>query len=238
MKQLFLLAVLWACAARAADLTVFAAASLREAFGELSRRFEQQHPGVRVELELAGSQELRVQIENGARADVFASADLRHMRALRAEKLVDAPVIFARNEPVLVAPQDGAPFLRTFADLPRAGRVVLGDESVPIGAYSGQILAKAGMRLGDRVVSRELNVRQVLAKVALGEADAGIVYRSDVPAAQGKVRVIPIPPALNVVAQYPVATVAGAPPLAQQFVALLLSRAGQEALARAGFLPP
>ena len=225
-----------ACAAQAEELTVFAAASLREAFSEVARAFEARHPGVHVALQFAGSQELRVQIENGAPADVFASADDRQMALAREQAL--SPAVFARNLPVLIVPRDNPAGLRSFADLPKARRIVLAAREVPIGAYSARILSAAHLDVEARVVSRELNVRQVLAKVALGEADAGIVYRTD---ARGhpEVQQIEIPRELNVVAEYPIAALRRAPhpALAKDFVALVLSPAGREALARFGFMP-
>ena len=212
-------------------LTIFAASSLREAFTDLARQFERQHAGVHVALDFAGSQELRLQIENGAAADVFASADEQQMARLK--RPCDA---FAHNEPVLVVPADDPAGLRAFEDLPRARRVVLGAPEVPIGAYSLQILKAAGMleSVEPHVVSRELNVRQVLAKVALGEADAGIVYRTDAVAAG--VRAIPIPPRINPIASYCIAALTGAP-LAREFVALVRSPAGRIALEARGFSP-
>ncbi len=221
--------------AGAQELTVFAASSLREAFSAIGQQFEAQHPGVNVALQFAGSQELRVQLENGAAADVFASADEKQMALVR--ELVLQPAVFARNEPVLVVPLDNPAGLRVFADLPKARRIVLGAQEVPIGAYAARILAAANLDLEGRVVSRELNVRQVLAKVELGEADAAIVYRTD--AARAGVRVIAIPPAINVTAEYPIAVLARArqPRLAEQFVALVRSPAGRAVLARFGFSP-
>jgi molybdate transport system substrate-binding protein len=197
------------------ELVLFEAASLKDAFARLALRFERDHPGVKVVTNAAGSQELRAQIEHGAEADVFASADRRHMDALTAEGLVQDAGVFTCNEPVVVvrAALAAAASIRTFADLPRAERIVIGTPEVPIGAYTVQILRKAAATYGAdfakrveaRVVSRELNVRQILAKVALGEADAGVVYRSDARAVPGKVQVLPIPPALNVTAEYPIA---------------------------------
>ncbi len=221
--------------ARAEELTVFAASSLREVFSELARQFEEQHQGVKVALQFAGSQELRVQLDNGAAADVFASADEKQMALLGGQ--APRPRIFAHNQPVLVVPRDNPAGLRVFQDLPKAHRIVLGAAEVPIGAYSDRILAAAHLELGSRVVSRELNVRQVLAKVELGEADAAIVYRTD--AARRAVQVIPIPPELNVTAHYPVAVLANSrqPALAAQFVELLRSPAGAATLARFGFTP-
>jgi len=227
------------------ELTVFEAASLKDVFATLARRFEAENPGVAVVANAAGSQELRAQLEQGASADVFAAADRKPMDALVAARLVGAPAVFACNEPVVVV-RAGLELAR-FADLPRAERVVVGAPDVPIGGYTARLLDNAGRALGAdfrarveaRIVSRELDVRQVLAKVMLGEADAGVVYRSDARAAAGKVRVVEIPRALNVTAEYPIAAVAKSPraELARRFVELVRSPAGVAALREAGFLP-
>jgi molybdate transport system substrate-binding protein len=227
------------------EVTVFAAASLRESFAEIGKQFEAQHPGTKVLFNLAGSQELRTQIENGAPADVFASADQKHMQALVAQKLAQGPKVFARNEPILVVPKGNPAKISGLEDLPRAQRIVVGVPEVPIGAYTLRILDAASKRYGDdfrkkveaHVVSREMNVRQALTKVTLGEADAAIVYRTDTAAAKDKIEVIPIPSDLNVVAEYPIAVLARAkdPGLARQFVEMVLSRPGREVLARFGF---
>jgi molybdate transport system substrate-binding protein len=246
----FLLGVL-AGAARAEaprrELTIFEAASLKDVFARLARRFEADNAGVTVVANPAGSQELRAQIEHGARADVFASADRKHLDALAAQGLVGAPAIFACNEPVLIVRAGFAPPLKTFADLPRVERLVVGAPEVPIGGYTLTILEKAAAPLGAdfpsrvqaKIVSRELNVRQILAKVVLGEADAGIVYRSDALTAGGKVRVVEIPRELNVTAEYPIATLTSAPhpELARRFIELARSPAGVAALREAGFAP-
>jgi molybdate transport system substrate-binding protein len=230
------------------EVLVFAAASLREAFEGLAPGFEAAHPGVKVRLNLAGSQELRTQIEQGAKADVFASADLKHMAALEKAGLVDAPAVFARNEAVIVVPRGNPAAIRGLADLPKIRRLVVGAPEVPIGGYTVKILDAAARTLGAdfrkkveaSIVSRELNVKQVLAKVALGEADAGIVYRSDAQAAKDKVEAITIPANLNVVAEYPIAALKAAPDakLARAWVALVLSADGQKRLAAAGFVTP
>jgi molybdate transport system substrate-binding protein len=228
------------------ELVVFEAASLKDAFAKLARRFEQDNAGVKVIPNAAGSQELRAQIEHGADADVMASADRKHMDALAAQGLVASPSLFTCNEPVVVVRAGLAATIRTFADLPRAERIVIGSPEVPIGAYTAQILQKAAATLGPdfparvqaKVASRELNVRQALAKVALGEADAGVVYRSDAAGAgAGKVAVVAIPPEMNVIAEYPIAALKAAPhpELARRFVELVKSPAGAAALREAGF---
>jgi molybdate transport system substrate-binding protein len=231
------------------DLTVFEAASLKDVFATLAARFEKDHPGTHVVANAAGSQELRAQIEQGAPADVFASADERHMNALVSQNLAVAPVRFTCNEPVLAVRTDLAGTIKTFADLPRAERIVVGAPEVPIGAYTAQIWQKAresktygadfAARVQAKVVSRELNVRQLLAKIALGEADAGVVYRSDTVAAKGKVAVVEIPAELNVTAAYPIAALKAAshPDLARAFIDLVRSPTGVAALREAGFVP-
>jgi len=234
-------------AATKKELVVFAAASLRELFEGLSASFERAHPGTKVRLNLAGSQELRTQIEQGAKADVFASADLKHMAALEKAGLVDAPAVFARNEAVIVVPRGNPAAIRGLADLPKIRRLVVGAPEVPIGGYTVKILDAAARTLGAdfrkkveaSIVSRELNVKQVLAKVTLGEADAGIVYRTDVSPAPAGVVVVSIPDGVNAIASYPIATVTGAPhaELGRAFVDLVLSAEGQRALGARGFAP-
>jgi molybdate transport system substrate-binding protein len=234
--------------AKPAELIVFEAASLKDAFARLAAQFEADHPGVKVITNAAGSQELRAQIEHGASADVFASADRKHMDALEKQGLVAASTIFTCNEPVVVVRTGLTPSINSLADLPRAERIVIGTPEVPIGAYTLQVLQRAAARYGPnfvkrvdaKVASRELNVRQVLAKVVLGEADAGVVYRSDaVTAAPGKVQVVTIPSDLNVTAEYPIAMLQRAPndDLARQWLALVKSAAGTAALRQAGFAP-
>jgi molybdate transport system substrate-binding protein len=229
------------------DVTVFAAASLREAFTELARTLERTHPEAHVVLSFAGSQTLRAQIEQGAPADVFASADERHMNALVAAHRVREPRVFVNNELVVIVARSKASTLRTLADLPTAERLVLGAPEVPVGAYTAQMLDKARQVLGAdyrarveaRVVSREPDVRQVLAKVALGEADAGIVYRTDALTAGDQVSVVSIPTEYSLVARYPIAVTADtkAPALAQAFVDLVVSSEGARVLKQRGFTP-
>ena len=242
-----LVAALAGCSAPARandrEITVFAAASLREVLEDLSKAFETR-TGVKVHVNLAGSQELRTQIENGAKPDVFASADQKHMDALVTAKLAAAPKTFARNTPVIIVPKGNPAKVRSFDQLASAKKIVIGVPEVPIGNYTLQILDKAGADFKQKVLanvaSRELNVRQVLAKVTLGEADAGIVYRTDAMAGKDKVEIIEIPAKVNVVAEYPVAIMIKAPQpaAAKAFVDLLLSGDGQKRLAAAGFVAP
>ncbi len=234
--------------AESTELLVFAASSLREAFGKIGEEFKREHPGVRVTFNLAGSQELKVQIEHGAAADVVACADRRQMDALKSGGWVLEDRIFARNEPVLAISSANRAAIQSFEDLRKAKRIVVAAPQVPIGGYTVEILERAYRRYGPefrrdieaRIASTELNVRQVLAKVQLGEADAGIVYRTDVGTAQARVAVLPIPAELNANAEYPVALVKSArhAGLAQAWIDLLTSSAGQRILGELGFLPP
>jgi molybdate transport system substrate-binding protein len=152
--------------------------------------------------------------------------------------------IFARNEPVVIVPATSPPAISRFEDLPKAKRIIVGTQEVPIGSYTMQILTNAAKQLGDQfakqvdanIASKELNVRQILAKVSLGEGDAGFVYRTDAIAGGNRVRVIEIPANLNVVAEYPIAAVehSAQPDLARAWIDLLLSDRGQSILSRAG----
>lgn len=235
--------------AKDGKLVIFAAASLQDVFAEMGKVFETAHPGVVVTFNFAGTQELRTQLEQGAHVDVFAAADQKHMSELLKASRVVGPVVFARNEPVIVVARESVEKIRSLADLPSAERLVLGVPEVPIGRYTLQILDRASAtalgsdfraRVEAKVVSRELNVRQVLTKVSLGEADAGIVYRTDARAARDGVGVITIPLDVNVIAEYPIAVVSDAahPALARDWIAFVVSVEGQRLLAKAGFIAP
>jgi len=235
-------------------LRVLAASSLTEAFTGVAREFEEQNPGVKVNLDFGGSQRLRSQIEFGARVDIFASADDRQVGILEAEDLVDGlPVYFAENRLVVIAAVNGA--VDSIEDLSKPGtRLVMAEEDVPVGAYSRQLVANLagdssiglgshfeGKVLGN-LVSEEPNVKFVAQKVALNEVDAGIVYQTDVAAAQktGPIVVIPIAVTANVKARYPMVILEDAPEkeLAQLFLTFVLSAEGQRLLAEHGFSSP
>jgi molybdate transport system substrate-binding protein len=227
------------------EVVVFAASSLREVLQNVALTFEKRHPNSKVRFSFAGSQDLRVQIEQGAKVDVFASADWKHMKLLADREMVAEPVVFARNLPVVIVPKNNPAKVRTFADLPKATHLVVGAAEVPIGAYTEAIFAAAERLYGKafheailaRVRSRELNVRQVLTKVALGEADAGIVYKTDALTMPDKVQIVEISSQINIIAEYPIAVLKAAPhlDLARAFVKLVLSKEGQKTLAEAGF---
>jgi molybdate transport system substrate-binding protein len=234
-------------------LTVFAAASLAGPFDEVVALYRERHPGVTVHVNYAGSQRLAAQLEHGARADVFASADQRWMEHVRRRGLVsEPPVVFAHNHLVAVIPASNPGGIHGLEDLGRGGlKLVLAADAVPAGRYSREVLRKLARlpgfpadyerRVLANVVSQEENVRAVVAKVRLGEADGGLVYRSDVtPAPASRLEVLEIPHPANVVASYPVALLEQArePGAARAFLELLLGSEGRAALTRHGFLAP
>ncbi|MFH1186461.1 MAG: molybdate ABC transporter substrate-binding protein [Chloroflexota bacterium] len=240
---------LQAGASQPQTLTVFAASSLTDAFTEIEAAFEAANPGVEVVFSFSGSQMLRRQIDAGASADVFASANMEEMDALVGAGLVspDAPRVFLTNQLAVILPASNPAGLHDLPDLARPGlKLVLAAEDVPIGSYTRRVLemmnrpfgADFNRRVLANVVSNEDNVKQVVAKVLLGEADAGIVYSSDADAAAG-LRTIEIPPDLNVIAEYPIAVLASSThaALAQRFVEWVLSPAGQAVLQAWGFGP-
>lgn len=230
-----------------ATLTVCAAASLTEAFGDLARTFESRHPQVRVVCNFAGTQQLLAQLKAGARADVFASANTRYMDEAISDNLVNVGVdrVFARNRLVIVQSRKSEAKITSVADLAQPKlRVVIADAAVPVGKYTQQMLAKAGDDLANKiqanVISRELDVKAVLAKVRLGEADAGVVYASDVTSgAKADVTQIAIPDAINVIAEYPIAPLSESAheDYAAWFVNFVLSDPGQKLLAAHGLTP-
>jgi molybdate transport system substrate-binding protein len=238
---------------RTTGLTVFAAASLTDAFREIGQAFEALYPGVQVTFNFAGSQRLALQIEQGAQADLFASADQRNMDKLVAAGLIslDAPVTFARNQMVVILPDENPGRVEALEDLARPGlKLLLAGEQVPVGAYARQVLGNLsgdtafGPAFKDAVlrnlISNEENVKQVVAKIQLGEADVGIVYRSDVtPRLASKLRTIRIPDHYNVEAAYPMAILESGSDvaLARQFVQFVLAPDGRHILERWGFIP-
>ena len=218
------------------ELTVFAAASLTAAFTELGQQFTTAN-GTRVTFNFAGSQALATQIRQGAPADVFASADLANMA--KVEDLTGTPRNFASNLLEIVVEKGNPRGVEGLGDLAAADlKVVLAAPEVPAGKYAAEVLAKAGVTV--RPVSQEDNVKAVVTKVALGEADAGIVYRTDVAAGGGKVEGVELPEDQNVLATYPIATVKAtkAQDQAQAFVDLVVSAEGRRVLEQHGFLPP
>jgi molybdate transport system substrate-binding protein len=231
------------------DLVVFAAASLSGAFKEIGKAFEAANPGVQITFNFAGSQILRTQLEQGASADVFAAADHKNMDGLVTEKLIGVGGYqdFATNQLVVIMPKDNPADIKSLGDLTRPGlKLILADKTVPAGNYARQVLEKMngdpayGSDFSQKVlanlVSNETDVKQVVAKVELGEGDAGIVYVTDAMASPD-LQTIPIPGQFNIIARYPIASLLNAPnpELAQAFVAYVTSTNGQEILKKWGF---
>lgn len=215
----------------ATNVTVFAAASLQQPFDQIAKQ-----AGFVAIFNYAGTQTLTAQLTQGAQADVFASADMAHMQTIENQGLLSgAPQIFAHNRLEIAVAKGNPKHIHSLADLAQSDVVVvLADPSVPAGKYAQQALAKAGVTV--RPASLELEVTAVLTKVALGEADAGIVYVSDV-VSSGQVEGIPIPGAENVIADYPIAALATAPnkTAAMAFIGFVTSPKGQAILEQAGF---
>ncbi len=229
------------------ELVVMAASSLTDAFNEIADAFEAANPGVEVLPNYASSSSLATQQVEGAPADVFASANNAQMNvAADANRIASEPVTFLTNRLAIIVPADNPAGIETYADLAQPGiSLILAAPDVPVRDYSDQSIALMGdaafqAAVYANLVSEEPNVRQVATKISLGEADAGIVYTSDVtPDIAASVLLIPIPDEMNVIASYPIAVVEGAPAgsIAQDFVDFVLSAEGQAILAKWGFGP-
>jgi molybdate transport system substrate-binding protein len=231
-------------------LTVLAAASLTDAFGELAGTFEERNPGVEVRQSFESSSTLLTQIQQGAPADVFASAATEEMdAAVRADLVAGEPEIFVRNREVIMVPEDDPAGIESMRDLASPGiRLVLAEDGVPAADYAMEILGKAEAEYGggfkrdvlSNVVSREADVRASVNRVALGDADATFGYASDyTPDIRDRVGVVEVPESLNIVATYPIAALEDAenPGLAREWVDLVLSEEGQRVLEKWGFEP-
>lgn len=232
------------------ELVVFAAASLTDPFREIGKLFELTHSDVKVVYNFAGSSALRMQLEQGAHADVFASADTVQMeQAKKAGGIQGEPRIFAANRLVVIIPVAKAEHIKTFCDLGKPGvKLDLAHANVPVGNYSRLAIAKAKASCGadfeertlKNIVSEEESVKQVVTKVQLGEADAGIVYVSDVTAKMSEtINTITLDGAYNQIASYPIALTAAAKnrALGEAFMTLVLSPEGQVILGGHGFMP-
>lgn len=222
------------------SITVYAAASLKTTFTELASAFEEEHPGTTVELTFAGSSDLVTQLTNGAPGDVFASADEKNMTKLVDAKLIEGdPVDFATNVLQIAVPPSNPAGVKTFADLAKPGvKTVVCAPQVPCGAATVTIETATGVTLTP--VSEESSVTDVLGKVTSGEADAGLVYVTDVIAAGDAVLGIAFDESSEAVNTYPIAPLAGStnPEVAAAFAAYVVSDAGQKVLADAGFGTP
>jgi molybdate transport system substrate-binding protein len=232
------------------EITVFAASSLTDAFNDLGAAFQAANPGVKVTFNYGSSSQLATQLGQGAPADVFASADQTQMdNAKKGNAITGEDRVFVRNRLTLITPKDNPKGIKSVMDLATPGvKLVTTDPAVPIGAYTLAMLDKASAdptygadfrsKVEANIVSREDNVRQEVSKVQLGEGDAGVCYTTDVtPAVRDQLNQIDIPDPLQTIAVYPIATAKGPNSAGgAAFTAFVLSPAGQEILARWGFI--
>ena len=231
-------------------LTIFAASSLIDAFGELGKTFEKQNEGIEVKQSFESSSTLLIQIQQGAPADVFASAAQEEMDTAMKDGLVAGkPEVFVKNREIIMVPNDNPANIQIFQDVANPGvRLVLAQRDVPAADYALQILDKANARYGDNfekqvlsnVVSRESDVRASVNRVVVGDADATFGYASDYTIdIRDRVMVVPIPPDLNIIATYPIAALKGAkdPELAKKWIELVTSKEGQHVLQKWNFEP-
>jgi molybdate transport system substrate-binding protein len=222
------------------ELTVFAASSLTESFTAVAKRFEKRYPDVTVKFDFDSSANLAAQIQQGAPADVFASADEANIRkAVDSGDVNTKPVVFAKNRLEIAVEKGNPKKVSGLADLAKSGLVVvLCADAVPCGKYAAQAFANAGVSVSP--ASKEENAKATLSKVSLGEADASVVYVTDVRAAKGEVSGVKIPDRQNVIATYPIAVTKEnrGSAAAKAWVQFIQSKAAQTTLRKFGFLPP
>jgi molybdate transport system substrate-binding protein len=252
LAALFLATSVGLCAEQPKELTVFTASSLTGAFGEIGQIYTNE-TNINVVFNYDGSQVLRTQIENGAYADVFASANTKQLNAVKAEGLMNnsSVSIFARNKLALIIPRDNPAKIHNLPDLAKPGvKIVIGTKDVPVGDYAVQIINKLGndsaygpdykMKVINNIISKETNVNYVVTKVALGEADVGFAYVSDVTEdLAAKVDKVEIPDKYNVIAEYPIGILKQSryPAEAERFIDLVKSDEGTAVLEKYGFSP-
>ena len=238
--------------AASGEVVVFAASSLTDVFQDLATSFQQANPNAKLTFNFGASSQLATQLGQGARADVFASADQTQMdKARKADAIPGQDTVLAANRLVVITPKDNPKQISSVTDLARDGvKFVTTQPSVPIGQYTAQLLDKASAdpaygadfkaKVQANTVSQEDNVRQVVSKVQLGEADAAIVYSTDAtPQVRGQLQLIQVPDPLQTPATYPIAVARGANAAGgEAFVAYVLGPQGQATLAKWGFLPP
>ncbi|HEX6521468.1 MAG TPA: molybdate ABC transporter substrate-binding protein [Streptosporangiaceae bacterium] len=228
-----------ASASLSGSITVFAAASLKEAFTTIGKQFEAAHPGVKVTFSFGASSTLATQIINGAPADVFASAAPKNMQQIVTAGDASSPVDFVKNVMEVAVPPSNPAHVASVNDLAKSSvKVALCQPQVPCGATAAKVFGNAKITV--RPVTLQPDVKSVLTQVELGNVDAGVVYVTDVNAAKAKVKGIPIPDGVNASTEYPIAPVSksGNMSLAQAFVAYVLSPAGQAVLTTDKFEKP
>jgi molybdate transport system substrate-binding protein len=225
----------------AGTITVSAAASLTEAYTKIGADFQKKNKGTTITFNFGSSSTLVTQIQGGAPADVFASADLTNMdKLIAAGKVTASPTTFARNQMEIAVKPGNPKGIKTLSDLPNAGTIALCGATVPCGVYAANVLSRAGVTIPAGSITRGADAKATLAAVAPGDANAALVYVTDVKAAGSTVQGVVIPDAQNTVAVYPVAPLASSSnaKLAKAFVTYVASPAGQQTLAKYGFLAP
>jgi molybdate transport system substrate-binding protein len=221
-------------------LNVFAAASLTEAFTQLATSYEAAHPGWTVRLNFAGSDQLAAQIGQGVPADVYAAASPKYPEELQAKSLLGDTTDFATNSLILIVPPDNPASITSVEDLKGGAKLVVGDPAVPVGSYTEAVLTNLGISDSDlNIVSKEQDVKSVLSKVELGEADAGFVYVTDALSAGDKVKQLRLPAAAQATATYPIGIVSASKQTeaAQQWIDLVTGPDGQKVLQDLAFGP-
>jgi molybdate transport system substrate-binding protein len=221
------------------EITVFAAASLTESFNAIAKQFEKRYPDVSVTFNFDSSSNLAAQIQQGAPADVFASADEANLqKVIDSGDVTATPAAFAKNRLEIAVEKGNPEKVRDLSDLDRSGLVVvLCADAVPCGKYAAEAFANADVSV--RPASKEENAKATLSKVSLGEADASVVYVTDVEAAKGDITGVKIPDRQNVIAAYPIAAVKGSenPAAAKAWVQFVQTKTAQSTLRSFGFLP-
>jgi molybdate transport system substrate-binding protein len=228
-------------APKGGTLSVFAAASLTEAFTRLAKTYESAHPGWTVRLNFAGSDQLAAQIEQGVPADVYAAASPKYPEELQSKNLLGHTTDFATNSLILIVPPSNPAHVTSVDDLKQGAQLVVGDPAVPVGSYTETVLENLGISESDlNIVSKEQDVKAVLSKVELGEADAGFVYVTDALSAGDKVKQLQLPAAAEATATYPIGIVSASnqTQAAQQWIDLVTGPDGQKVLHDLAFGPP
>ena len=223
------------------DLTISAATSLTDAFTELAKQFRKVNKGVKVRLNFGSSSTLLTQIQSGAPSDIMASADLTNLEKLVASgNVVVTPKVFARNTMAIAVKPGNPKSVRSVADLASLSFIALCGKTVPCGVYASSVLTRAGVVIAESKVTRGIDVKATLSAVANGDADAAIVYKTDVLAAKKTVVGIDIPSAQNVKAMYGIALIRGSknPANAKAFIDFVLSEQGWQILKSFGFQRP